>query len=151
MQPKSAIFAFFVLAIGAISGIMTACSGNDDVIVSRAWVRDAPPGAPMTAGYMAIENKSAADRVITKVESDDFEAAEIHVTRITDGTAKMRRIGQLKLPAGKRVLFEPGGPHLMLIKPKQNISAGDTVTVTLIFEDGKRLEVDLTVKQNASD
>ena len=132
-------------------GVMAACTRNDDVVVSHAWVRDAPPGTRMTAGYLAIENKSKVDLFITKVESDDFEEAEIHITRVTDGMAKMRRIGQLKIPAGERVLFEPGGPHLMLIKPTRDISLGDTVTVTLVFRNDKRLAVDLVVKKNASD
>ncbi len=138
-------------SILVIVGIMTACTGSDEVIVSHAWVRDAPPGAQMTAGYLVIENRSTVDLVITRIESDDFEAAEIHITRITDGTAKMRRIGQLDIPAGKHMLFEPGGPHLMLIKPRRDIALGDTVTVTLIFTNGERLPVNLTVKQNTPD
>ena len=148
MQLNGATFALWILVSLAITA---SCTGPDDIIVTQAWVRDVPPGAHMTAGYLSIENKNAVNLVITRVDSKDFEAAEIHVTRITDGMAKMRRIGQLEIPAGKRMLFEPGGPHLMLIKPTREFSPGDMVSITLVFRDGKRLAVDLIVKQDSSE
>lgn len=127
---------------------LIACSNNDDVVITGAWIRETPPGVQMTAGYFVFDNKGTADLVITGVETDDFEAAEIHTTRISDGTAKMRQIGQLTIPAGAQLIFEPGGSHLMLIRPTRDFAVNQTVGITLILQDGRRVPISFAISRN---
>jgi len=64
---------------------------------------------------------------------------------------KMRQIPALDLPAGKAVELKPGGYHLMLMDLKQQVKAGDTVPLTLVFEDkaGKRESVEVKAEVRA--
>ena len=51
---------------------------------------------------------------------------------------KMRAIAGLDLPAGKAVQLKPGGYHVMLIDLKQQVKDGETVPITLVFEDADK-------------
>jgi copper(I)-binding protein len=61
------------------------------------------------------------------------------------GMMKMSAIDKLPLPAGKAVDLKPGGYHVMLFDLKQPLKAGDTVPLTLTFEDkaGRKASVEV--------
>ena len=67
---------------------------------------------------------------------------------------RMRRVAGLPLPAGKPVVLEPGGYHLMLMKLPGPLEAGKRVPLTLTFEraDGARdtMEIEASVQPLAS-
>ncbi len=70
---------------------------------------------------------------------------------------KILAIPGLGLPAGKMVDLKPGGHHVLLMGPKQQLKPRDTVPVTLVDldegADGKRetIAVNAPVKPLASD
>ncbi len=58
------------------------------------------------------------------------------------GVMRMRRVDSLDLPAGKTVVLEPGGYHVMLLDIVRPLKAGERVAVTLVIEEGgKRFEL----------
>ncbi|MDC6663070.1 copper chaperone PCu(A)C, partial [Leclercia adecarboxylata] len=52
----------------------------------------------------------------------------------------------LALPGGQTLALQPGGVHLMLLKPKRPLSAGQTVRVTLQFARSAAQVVDFSVR-----
>jgi hypothetical protein len=60
---------------------------------------------------------------------------ELHEMAMEKDVMKMRQIPGLDLAAGKATELKPGGYHVMLMDLKQQIKAGDTVPITLVFED----------------
>jgi copper(I)-binding protein len=64
---------------------------------------------------------------------------------------KMRAVAGVDLTAGKTVELKPGGYHVMFMDLKQQIKPGDSVPLTLVFEnkDKKRESVDLKVTARA--
>jgi copper(I)-binding protein len=54
----------------------------------------------------------------------------------------MREVDSIELPAGEEVSLEPGGFHIMLLELEQPIAEGDTIPVTLTFENAGEVEVD---------
>jgi len=52
----------------------------------------------------------------------------------------------LTVPAGGRLILEPGGTHLMLIRPVA-LRAGDRVQITLELDDGEKLVVEVVVRE----
>ena len=58
---------------------------------------------------------------------------------------RMSAVKRLDLPAGRSVVLEPGGYHVMLMGLKAQAREGDRIPVTLTFEDkaGKRFTVDV--------
>jgi copper(I)-binding protein len=63
---------------------------------------------------------------------------------------KMLPVSQVMLSAKDSVKFQPGGMHLMLIKPKKHFVAGDSISVTLFFTDESSMKITAQVKKGTS-
>ena len=50
------------------------------------------------------------------------------------------------IPARGELVLEPGGLHLMLMEPQQSLTAGADVVLTLSFDNGWTVEVDVPVR-----
>ena len=106
-----------------------------------AWIRAAPPGVKMLAGYVNLTNPGKTPILITGVRSAAFESIEIHETVTENGVAKMRPLGQLSIAAGQTVQMAPGGMHLMLTEPKEPLAVGQTVVIEFLDAAGAPLPV----------
>ena len=134
--------------LAAVAALLTPLAWASDVTVQDGWVRAAPPGARVMAGYFRLTNPGDEARTLVGASSPRFDAVEIHTTRMVDGKALMRREDKVTVDPGATVDFEPGGRHLMLMQPESTPAPGDTVEVELSFEDGSSLTVTLPVKRD---
>jgi hypothetical protein len=132
-----ALFAVAVL-------LFAATAVAEDLRVERAWIREAPPGAPAMAGFMAVVGGSR-DVELKAARSADFARVEFHEMSMTDGVMKMRPLESLEVPAGARLTLAPGGEHLMLFDATRPLVAGDKVIITLELSRGKPLDVEFVV------
>jgi len=98
----------------------------------------------MTSGYLTLSNNALQPIVITQVASPQFESVELHESVIEDGVARMYLLGDVTILAKSSVVFQPGGKHLMLMRP-----VGEFDTVSLDFYAGEA--VVLTVNVALSD
>ncbi len=141
------------LGLAAITAVfLTACSPDTPPAapsVSDSWIREAPPGATMTAGYMTMHNPTDRQIEIVGVKSEDFGSIELHATITEDGVAKMRREEIVAVPPGETVTFEPGGRHLMMFDPVRPLAEGDVVTLTIILSGGSEIRADSPVARDA--
>jgi len=140
--------AWLALAFATVSMTATARPVPDmalappkGVHVESAWVRDAPPGAMMLAGYMTLRNDGKTPVVFKSAQSDMFGMIELHRTTIVNGVSTMRAAGEQTIPAGGALRIEQGGLHLMLMQPRRELKVGDTVRFRLHFADGTALDV----------
>ena len=115
--------------------------------VEDAWIKQLPPTVPVRAGYMAIENPEDKTITIVGAESEAFGSVEIHRTVQDGDMMSMQPVDSLSLAPQQRLLLEPNGTHLMLMMPANPTELGQQLTVTLIFADGRRQQVLLTVKK----
>lgn len=117
------------LLIASLVLAAAACGRDAPPLVASDVIVKAPmPGMEMTAGYLTLRNNTDEDIVIERVTSPQFEKVEMHETVIDEGVAKMSALGRLVVPGDSEVAFEPGGKHLMLMRPNE-----DLATVTLEF------------------
>ncbi len=119
------------------------------IVVSDSWIREAPPGAHMLAGYAELHNSGNTALRIVAVESDAFGDVSLHETIVSDGVARMRALNDVELASGASVTFEPGGRHIMLMHPKQPIALGDEIEITFVLDDGSRQSVAFKVRAAA--
>ena len=119
--------------------------------VQQAWIREAPPTSRVLAGYMTIINTGDSPAEITGISSPDFARAELHHTRVEDGVASMAPVDSIPVPAGGRVLLEPGGMHLMLFDPGRLLKLGDGVRLEVKLSDGATLTVEARVTRVSGD
>ena len=127
--------------------VVRELAAGDAVSVSGAWIRQAPPGMSMLAGYMELRNNSSRPQVLLAASSPGFEGAMIHRTIVKDGMAGMAHASQIELAPNANLRFAPGGYHLMLMQPKQMLRAGDRVEIKLEFRGGLVLPVAFEVRK----
>jgi copper(I)-binding protein len=128
-------------AVGAVPDCMP--------VIEKAWVRAAPPGASSLAGYLVLRNACTTAVEVVDLESRDFGMPMIHRTEQVDGVSRMRPAGRMVVAAGAALRFEPGGLHLMLMRPLRPLAEGDTVRLRLVLADGRRLYAEVPVRRSA--
>jgi copper(I)-binding protein len=142
MMSKSKFLALMCIALATY----TAQSQVSTLRVTDAWIRAAPPGAMVLAGYMTVENSGPEDVKITAAESPQFGMIELHRTVIEDDIARMRRQPYFLVPAGGKLVLTPNDRHLMMMMPNAPLRLGDDVTVVLTFDNGASLKVNVPLR-----
>ena len=135
---------FLLILLLAIPFSLTARAATP-LQVSDAWVRAAPPGTTVLAGYMTVSNPGKHAVVVDSVTSPDFGAVEIHRTVVEQGIARMLPVEQLDIRANDRVVLQPGSFHLMMFDPARPLPAGDEVTLLLHTRRGQCIRVSAPV------
>lgn len=125
---------------------LSASADGADIQVKDSWIRTPPPGVDMLAAYMEIKNNSDKPQTLTRVSSPAFGQVSIHRSVMHGNMAHMEHVKELAIPAHTSVVLEPGGLHLMLMDAKKPLHAGDQVSMTLAFSNGKKLTFDATVR-----
>ena len=122
--------------------VAAACSGTDAPLVASDVVIKKPmPGMHMSAGYFTLTNNGDEPLTITHVSSPQFEAVEMHETIVEDGISRMKPLGDLAIPPSSSVVFEPGGKHLMLMRPRDDL---ETVSLAIHTGDAIVLTINVT-------
>lgn len=132
----------FALTLQLAASVLAA---DASLTVGDAWIRTAPPKAPL-AGYMTLENRSGAARVLVSASSSDFGQVTLHRVERVAGSIAMTETSAVQVPAHGRLVFEPGGYHLMLEQPRRPLRVGDSVPVTLRWADGSALATKFEVR-----
>ena len=120
---------------------------SEKMEVHDPWVREAPPTVKMLAGYFTLHNHTDKTHTILGVTSPQFNRVEIHRTEIKNDIARMLPVSKVMISSHGKVLFEPGGLHLMLIKPKKNYRSGDEIQLTLHLSDKSTFDFTAPVKK----
>lgn len=116
------------------------------VALSGARVQPMPPGAPATAAYLTVQNTSPAPLRLVRALSPAAIAVELHENIDKDGMMMMRPIsGPLEIGPGQTLTLSPGGMHIMLIGLRAPLAEGDTVPLSLVFEDGSVAKAEAVV------
>lgn len=137
-------------AVAALSSLFVGSAwGAGRLDVEAGWIRPAPPGVSMLAGYARLHNGGDAPVRVTAVESTAFGAVSIHETTLVDGVSRMRELAGLSIDAGASATLEPGGKHLMLMEPAQAIETGGSVRIVFVLDDGSRVPAEFTVADRA--
>ena len=152
----SPIFRALTRYISVGSLALLACitgasaDGSKSLQVSGAWLRATPPGSTVAAGYFTLHNAGQRDLKIVGVETKLAKSAEIHQSFTRNGNEEMRPVeGGLAVKAGQSARLAPGGYHVMLMGLDHPLVAGGTGTVTLVLDDGTRLEVTAPIRSEA--
>ena len=134
-----------LLAAGLIASAGAFAGAADQVTVQDPYVRLAPPNAPATGAFMVIRNAGDKDVKVVKADNPVSRVTELHTHLNEGGVMKMRPVPAIDVKAKGEAVLKPGGLHVMLIDLKAPMKEGDTVPLTLTFEDGSTKKVDAKV------
>lgn len=136
----------YMLLAGCLLPLLAWAAANPVVQVQNGYVRGLPPGTTNTAAYMTLVNHSDEDLVLTGAVSPDAGSAMLHNTvRRPGGVLGMEHVMSVVLPAHGKLELKSGGMHLMLMGLKRQLRDGNSVKLTLQFEGGISLDVELPV------
>lgn len=135
-----------------LTTLITACLAAvpvfaDTITIHDAYARSSGPSAKTGAAFFEIVNKGdRADRLVA-AESDIAVRTELHTHIEADnGVMQMREVeGGFEIPAGGSHLLQRGADHVMFMGLNQGLAHGDTVTLTLIFEEAGPITLDVPV------
>jgi len=140
----TAVLAIAIIGIGiGLSHAAAACTG--DICIEQAWTRATPGAAQEAALYFSISNNGATDEKLVRVSTTAASGAMIHQTTVKDRIVQMLMVGEVTIPPHGRVLFSPGGYHVMLTGLKAPLKEGTSVSAKLTFASGRTIEVNIPV------
>lgn len=117
-----------------------------DLVLSDAFTRATLPNAQVGGGYVAIENSGETDDRLIEARSPMAAEVQLHEMRVVNDVMQMRHLVEgIAIPAGETIELAPGGLHLMFMGITTPFVEGETVPVTLVFEEAGEIEVELAV------
>lgn len=131
---------------------LTGCASSGDVVAQDLWVKSSEMSTRggMTAVYGTLTNNSSQDVVLVGGATEIAGAVEVHEMSMIGGEMMMQEIdGGLVIPAGKSIVLEPGGNHLMLMMLTDDLEAGEEISVTFDFDGAEDLTIDGIVAKPA--
>tara|TARA_B100001250_G_scaffold118338_1_gene100453 strand:- start:1805 stop:2257 length:453 start_codon:yes stop_codon:yes gene_type:complete len=129
---RSKSLNFFILIV--LFSVSFGHKSYAELAVDDAWIRSGPPNSKTFAGYLKFTNTSSTEIFIKELKSNAFEKIEIHSSFAEGGISSMKELNALEIPAHSAFNLEPGGYHLMLMKPKKEVKETDLVELMIYFE-----------------
>jgi copper(I)-binding protein len=147
---RLALAAFAALAIPAFAAPAQAADYRVGAIeIHHPWTRPAKAGMN-GVGYLTLVNVGAKPVRLLMVQSPAARAVTLHQTSVEGGVSSMREVTDgLRIEPGARVAFAPGGYHLMLMGLTRAQAPGGKVPLTLVFDGGRRIRIELAVESGA--
>ncbi len=135
--------ALIAPALGALIPLSAAADG----IEIHAPFALISPAGQSGAAFMRIENTGPDDDRLIEARADIAERVELHTHIIDDiGTMRMTEVEEgFPIPAGGTHLLERGADHVMFLGLREVPDQGAEIPVTLVFESGLELRVDIPV------
>lgn len=135
----------------ALSGCDDANAPNEPRLeVVDAWAHTAvltDANASTSAAYMTIRNTGKVEDRLIAASSDFAQFVELHTTEERNGVMMMAPVKAVVIPARGQAELKPGGLHVMFIKIKHGLNAGDKITLTLEFEKSGKMELEITARE----
>ena len=139
------IIRLTALLFATLSCAVFAADANLTIV--DPYVRLAPPGAQTTGAFMTIKNTGSADRKLVNAESSAAKTVQLHNHFNENGVMKMRQVDSIDVKANGQAELKPGSYHVMLIDMTAALKEGDSVPVTLTFDDGTKVSLTAPVRK----
>lgn len=134
-----------LLLLLAAGGVL---ADGPSVNASHVWIREAPPGTKIMAGYLTLTNRTNHVLTLDRITSADFGEATLQRGTGQNVKENMQTVKALALPAHASVTLGTGGDHLVLMHPAKTFHVGDFVTLTITFSDGSSLSILAPVRRS---
>ena len=137
----------------ATAAIFLVTPAVADIEIRDAYARAAMPNAKAGAAFMEIVNTGPADDRLIGAASEIAGKVELH-THVDDGNGIMQMLEVeegFPVPAGRAHVLQRGGDHVMFMGLKGPMNDGESIVVTLTFEEAGDLTIEIPVDLQRSD
>lgn len=126
------------LVSAALAAFVVLVPARADIMVSKPVVNLGIGDRPSSLHGHIMNHGDTTVRLVA-AESPSFDHIELHTHEMKDGMMKMIKVDGYDVPAGQGLMLKAGAEHLMLFGRTGDTT--ETVKVTLIFADGRRVAV----------
>ncbi|MDF2233230.1 copper chaperone PCu(A)C [Albimonas sp. CAU 1670] len=137
------------LSAAALAALFAFPALAADVSVADAYARSANP--KVAGAFLVLVNHGDAPVKLVDARSDVASKVELHTHVMQDGIAKMRQVEAMEIPAHGEHRLQRGGDHVMMMGVHEPLKQGDVIAVTLVFDDGDTLDVEIPVDNERQD
>lgn len=149
MTKQMSILLIVLGAAVAVFGILALTGGDDEVTVTGVWARSSMMVDGAAAAYMELNGGAVDDELVgATVPATIADRAELHETQMSGGMASMHEVDSIPVPAGGKVMLEPGGFHVMLLDLASPLEVGQKFDITLEFAEAGEITVEATVQES---
>lgn len=132
-------------AYAFMTGVDPEKDGGAALEIITGVIHMSPPASKVNAGYGTLRNNTAKDITLSAFKSPVFDNTEVHMMEYSaNGTAKMKELMQLVIPANGEVVLESGGLHLMFIGKRRDLTLNEEILV--IAQDNLQVRYMLNMK-----
>lgn len=136
--------ALKIIMTAGIAAVLALPVWAGDIQIKDAYLRTGSPMAKSGGAFLQIVNESDQDDRLISASSDVAKMVQLHTTVMTDGVMQMNEVPEgFAVAAGQTRVLERGGDHVMFMGLTRKLEIGDMVTVTLIFEKGGEMTVEI--------
>ena len=119
---------------------------SDDVMVERPWARASIGTSRPGAAYLTIRKAGTDTVTLTGIRTAIAMTSQIHLTSTdANGVSIMAPAGDIEIAPDEAVKLEPGGLHAMLMKLQGPMEQGGRFPLTLVFDDGGEVMVEVPI------
>ena len=115
-----------------------------NIAIKDAWARPTKAGM-MSAAYFTIHNVGSVPDSLVQVSSSASEDVQIHLSYMNDGIMVMEEQPFVAIQASEQIPFQPGGYHIMIMQPTNDMEEGDSISLSLYFKSGMIIEETIQV------
>lgn len=137
------------LLAAALAALLATAAAAPAIAHDGPHVEDAYARASANSGavFLTIVNHSDQPDRLLSAASDVAQRVELHTHKEdANGVMQMLEVeGGLPVPGHGTLALERGGDHIMLMGLTRPLAQGDTVTLTLTFERGEVVTLDVPV------
>lgn len=134
------------ILIAAFAALLAFPAFAADIKVDDAWARPTLGQARNGAAYLTISTTGTADRLIA-ASAPVAGKTELHTMTMNNNVMQMRPVDAIQVTPGTDVKLQPGGLHVMLLDLKSPLKLGEKFPLTLKFERGGEIQVQVEVRQ----
>jgi copper(I)-binding protein len=100
----------------------------------------------VSGAYLIISNNRDTDITLLSASVSGVGVAEIHQTTIENDIMHMEHMADgLLIPAGESIELRPASYHIMLMQLEQDMVEGETVSITLEFDNNTSITLDAPI------
>jgi len=144
---RSSSHAWRLAAAGGLLLSASLAAQAPTITVRDAWVREPMGGRNMTGAFAIVENTGPTPKAIVAASASISDTVELHEMKNEAGMMRMSPVKRLEVPAHGTLELKPGSFHVMLFDIKTRPSPGETVRLTLTFDDGTTVTTEAAVRK----
>jgi copper(I)-binding protein len=125
-----------------VSGSASAIA---ELALENGWVRMPPDGVSTLAIYGELTNSGDSPLTVATWSLDNAGMVMVHRSELNGGRMQMRSAGPLTVPARGKLVLQPQGLHIMVMKFNAEIGIGDEIVIKAMTESSESFSLTAAV------